>query len=312
MKILDLGCGATKEKGAIGVEILPLEGVDLIADLSKPPYPFRSNSFDVFYFNDVIEHLPNTIATMEEVYRLARPDARVLIRVVNWNSHYTAMDPTHVRAFTENSFDFFGKRVGRSYYTQARFDVERVGYQFNVQVKRVLRSKRLMKFLSFYLNNILEGLNFELRAIKDDTKSQLSEEKDWANLFAVLRCPHCVVRDAQNPESDSGRLELFQGCWLVCQEDGCGRKYPVFAGLPFMLRTEGERWMDVPAQDLPVPPPGKGERIQASSNVLRGSYSDSVEIRSWKLRRRHVVMIALLAGVGLGYAIAQIVQRILR
>lgn len=272
-RILDLGCGARKEKGAIGVEILPLEGVDLIADLRKPPYPFQSNSFDVFYFNDVIEHLPNTIATMEEVYRLARPDARVFIRVVNWNSHYTAMDPTHVKAFTENSFDFFGKRVGRSYYTQARFDVERIRYIFNAQVKRVLRSKRLMKFLSFYLCNILQGLNFELRAVKKDSIIEGCLESDQNNVFNILRCPHCVAGGSRKQGDDPGRLDLFQDSWLVCQEENCERKYPVYDGLPIMLLREAEGWRSVPLIDLPASLPDEiGRRFQAIniSNSIKG------------------------------------------
>ncbi|GAI02543.1 unnamed protein product, partial [marine sediment metagenome] len=50
-----------------------------------------------------------------------------------------------------------------------------------------------------------------------------------------------------NPVSDlwqhgdgPGRLDLFQGCWLVCQEEGCGQKYAVYDGLPIMLRQEAE------------------------------------------------------------------------
>jgi SAM-dependent methyltransferase len=165
-RILDLGCGNAKVEGAVGVEITALSGVDVIADLSHFPYPFADNTFDEIHMLDVIEHIPNTIRVMEEIWRMAVPDAHVFIRVVNWNHRYTAMDPTHVRAFTENSFDFFGKRAGRSYYTQARFDVERVEHFFNPRVARRLRSRRLMRFLSDYLCNILQGLKFDLRVRK--------------------------------------------------------------------------------------------------------------------------------------------------
>ena len=166
MRILDLGCGMAKVNGAVGVDIVVLPGVDVIADLRKFPYPFADNSFDEVYMLDVIEHLPDTIRVMEEVYRIVRPNARVLIRVVNWNHRYTAMDPTHARAFTENTFDFFGKRVSRSYYTHARFSVERVDYIFDRRVQRWVHNRRLMKFLSDYLCNVLQGLNFELRVLK--------------------------------------------------------------------------------------------------------------------------------------------------
>jgi SAM-dependent methyltransferase len=166
MRVLDLGCGTSKVKNAIGVDIVPLSGVDVVADASSLPYPFADCAFDEIHMMDIIEHLPDTVAVMEEIYRIASPNARVFVRVVNWNHRYAAMDPTHVRQFTEGSFDFFGKRVGRSYYTRARFDVVQVKYIFDKKVQRWLRSRRIMKFLSDYLCNILQGLEFELRVVK--------------------------------------------------------------------------------------------------------------------------------------------------
>jgi len=167
MRRLDLGCGRAKVQGAIGVDRVRLQGVDVQGDLARLPFPFRDNSFEEIYLNDIIEHLPDTLKVMEEIHRIIVPGGRVFIRVVNWNHRYTAMDPTHLRAFTENSFDFFGKRTQRSYYTPARFDVVSVAYIFDPKVKRVLRSRRVMKFLSHYLCNILQGLKFELRAVKE-------------------------------------------------------------------------------------------------------------------------------------------------
>ncbi|MBN1887080.1 MAG: methyltransferase domain-containing protein [Thermoflexales bacterium] len=167
MRILDLGCGTAKVEGAIGIDIVPLAGVDVIANVAEYPYAFSDNSFEVIYLNDIIEHLPDTIATMEEIYRIARPNAQIYIRTANWNHRYAVMDPTHVKLFTENSFDFFGKRTGRSYYTHARFDVVQVEHVYDPVARRYLRSRRLMKFVSNYLCNVLQGLKFELRTIKD-------------------------------------------------------------------------------------------------------------------------------------------------
>lgn len=275
MRILDLGCGTAKEKGTIGADIVPLPDVDVIANLAEYPYPFADNSFDDIYLNDVIEHLPDTIATMEEIYRIARPDARVFIRVVNWNSHYTAMDPTHVKAFTENSFDFFGKRVGRSYYSHARFDVVRVDYQYSARAKKHFRSERLMKFLSFYLCNVLEGLNFELRVVKDVDTTENHMGDDISDFFSILRCPHCVGGKPGKQEDDPGRLELSQDCWLVCQEEGCERRYPVYDSLPIMLREEAEKWINISVKDLPVPPPGKLKRIPVNIPSAEPCAADS-------------------------------------
>ena len=166
MKILDLGCGTAKVPGAIGLDKVRLDGVDVVHDLTQFPYPFEDNSFDVVYLNDVIEHLPDTIGTMEEVYRLCKHRAKVFVRVVNWNSRYAWADPTHVKAFTEMSFDFFGSREGRKYYTEARFTVFHKKYQYSSLAVQFI-PPQYRKFASDYLCNVLEGLLFELMVEKN-------------------------------------------------------------------------------------------------------------------------------------------------
>lgn len=83
----------------------------MITDMSHLPLPFIDNSFDEIHLNDVLEQMPDVISFMEEIYRIGRPNSKVTIRVVIWNSHYAAMDPTHLLALTKGSFDFFGGQV---------------------------------------------------------------------------------------------------------------------------------------------------------------------------------------------------------
>lgn len=44
--ILDVGCGPNKTPGAVGIDALPLEGVDVVHNLNQFPYPFESNHFE--------------------------------------------------------------------------------------------------------------------------------------------------------------------------------------------------------------------------------------------------------------------------
>ncbi len=67
-------------------------------------------------------------------------------------------------------------------------------------------------------------------------------------LLEILRCPACV-------QENEGLLQLTHNTWLVCQEPGCGRKYPIREEIPVMLIEEGDKWVRVAAADLPVPPP---------------------------------------------------------
>jgi len=73
----------------------------------------------------------------------------------------------------------------------------------------------------------------------------------------LLRCPHCVSGETRKPGNDPGQLVLTHDCWLVCQEADCGRKYPIRDDIPVMLPSEGDKWIDVSVDDLPVPPPAE-------------------------------------------------------
>ena len=67
-------------------------------------------------------------------------------------------------------------------------------------------------------------------------------------LLEILRCPNCVS------EKD-GMLQLYKDAWLICQD--CKRKYPIVDDIPVMLIDEGDKWIQTPEGQLPVPPPSK-------------------------------------------------------
>ncbi len=68
------------------------------------------------------------------------------------------------------------------------------------------------------------------------------------DLLEILRCPACV-------REKEGLLKLEHDTWLVCQD--CDRKYPIRDDIPVMLIEEGDKWISVSVEDLPVPPPEK-------------------------------------------------------
>ena len=48
--LLDLGCGKSKRSGAIGVDIIESEVVDVVHDLNEYPYPFADDEFNDILF----------------------------------------------------------------------------------------------------------------------------------------------------------------------------------------------------------------------------------------------------------------------
>jgi uncharacterized protein len=72
-------------------------------------------------------------------------------------------------------------------------------------------------------------------------------------LLEILRCPVAVhYKDKGN---DPGKLRLVKNTWLVC--DDSGYKYPIRDGIPVMLVSEGEKWLNTTEDSLPVPPPAE-------------------------------------------------------
>jgi predicted SAM-dependent methyltransferase len=104
---LDIGCGGQKKAGFIGVDILNLEGVDIVHDLTIFPYPFEDNSVDEIYMDNVLEHLPNPMKVVEEIWRISKKGTKITIAVPYFRSHYAFIDPTHMNYFGVNWFNYF-------------------------------------------------------------------------------------------------------------------------------------------------------------------------------------------------------------
>ena len=105
-RVLDIGCGRKKLPGAVGLDRLPLPGVDVVADLDSG-LPFPEHSFDAVSANQVLEHVGDLVALVHEVHRVLRPGGILVAHVPYFRSAWAHIDPTHVRCFTINSMDYF-------------------------------------------------------------------------------------------------------------------------------------------------------------------------------------------------------------
>src|SRR5687768_13421431 len=98
---LHLGCGNVIKPGYTNVDISPLPGVDVVANLAEFPWPFADGAAEVIELHNILEHLPDTFKTLEEIHRISAPGARVLITVPYYNSIDFGSDPTHLHAFSQ-------------------------------------------------------------------------------------------------------------------------------------------------------------------------------------------------------------------
>jgi ubiquinone/menaquinone biosynthesis C-methylase UbiE len=86
IKRINLGCGTNIKKGYINVDTEDYEGVDIIHDLNKYPYPFKDNSVDEVYMEHVLEHLEDQGKTIEEIYRILKKKGSFILIYPFWNS----------------------------------------------------------------------------------------------------------------------------------------------------------------------------------------------------------------------------------
>ena len=61
------------------------EGVDVVHDLEKFPYPFPDNHFDYIYARGSIEHLGDFLGTIKEIHRILKPNGTVYIYVPHFS-----------------------------------------------------------------------------------------------------------------------------------------------------------------------------------------------------------------------------------
>jgi SAM-dependent methyltransferase len=98
--ILDLGCGPYRKlDGAVGVDIRPAAHVDILHDLNVYPYPFEDNRFEHIEMSHILEHILHPARMMEEVHRIARPDATVRVVTPHYTSQLSYGDLTHYHHF---------------------------------------------------------------------------------------------------------------------------------------------------------------------------------------------------------------------
>ena len=122
MKKLNLGSGLKPEKGYINVDFVKREGVDVIHNLEKFPYPFKDNEFDEVLVDNVLEHLEDTIKVMEELHRISKHNGIIKIIVPHYSSCGAFNHLTHKRYFGSSTFDSLEEDRWQ-YYTKVRFKI---------------------------------------------------------------------------------------------------------------------------------------------------------------------------------------------
>jgi SAM-dependent methyltransferase len=181
-KTLDVGCGLNKYPGAIGMDHNPRTNADVIHNLGDVPYPFSNDEFALIICSHVVEHVPDVMTLMTELYRITKPGGRIKIVVPHYSNPDWATDPTHRNHLNSYSFNcFVEERQLFPFYTEVKLKPIRtyvslanlwraLGLEFIVNLDQRWPAFRFTrKFWEFYLSTIFRGkeLQFEFEVAKD-------------------------------------------------------------------------------------------------------------------------------------------------
>ena len=139
---LYLGCGKDIKKDYVNLDIVKLPGVDVVHNLDKYPWPFKDNTFKEVYCFNVLEHLESIIKPMEEIHRISKDKARIIITVPISPGIGAHADPTHKSFYSFLTFNYFRPEDYLNYYSKARFKI----------IKRKIVFHQYLKPLTWFFN----------------------------------------------------------------------------------------------------------------------------------------------------------------
>ncbi|MGH2619335.1 MAG: class I SAM-dependent methyltransferase [Anaerolineales bacterium] len=160
---LDLGCGQNKAEGFTGVDIWEGEGVDVVHDLLKFPWPFKPESVGQVHSSHFLEHVPGRLRFqfMDELHRILAEGAEATFIVPYYASMRAVQDPTHEwPPICEASFLYFNREWRAAnkldhYPVNCDFDFS---YSYNVENIWMTRNDELRSYAFRHYWNAINDL----------------------------------------------------------------------------------------------------------------------------------------------------------
>ncbi|MBN3926053.1 MAG: methyltransferase domain-containing protein [Nostoc sp. NMS4] len=219
---VDIGCGIHKPKDFIGVDIAPGVGVDIVADLSKE-FPFPDSSVDELRAHDIIEHLYDRIHTMNEIWRVCKPGAKVDIRVPSTDGRGAFQDPTHISFWNINSFLYYCSEfpayieLCKRYGFQGEFKAVKLEHEESPDgVIHVMAELFVVKSASNLSQNYLPITQEYQQEIQKEFAPEVNVNVQEQEIFSKLYTS--IKQYQQEPNSRTAIANLRQARHQIAQE----------------------------------------------------------------------------------------------
>lgn len=202
---IDIGCGANKKLGTVGIDIQDLPGVDYVLDLKTELLPFPDASVEYVYSNHFFEHLPDPTRLFAEISRVAQDGAQLEF----WTP-YAFSNPAfiidHKCFFNEDHYmhicvwhtDFWKKIL------KARWILKEFHYIIEPEVLVDLYSNKMdLDFALRYYKNVVK----EFCTYMEVQRKDHVEIPEIKRTFSLNRGGHKYIIKSLTKASDSNKLD---------------------------------------------------------------------------------------------------------
>lgn len=145
---IELGCGPLKRNpDSIGIDMLPIPGVDIVHNLEEGLAFIPDNSVDEISSFHVMEHISSFETLMREIHRILKINGIHKVTVPHFSNPHYYSDYTHKRFFGLYTFDYFcpksEQKLNRKvpdFYTDFHFKVldRKFAFKRNLSPRNIL------------------------------------------------------------------------------------------------------------------------------------------------------------------------------
>jgi SAM-dependent methyltransferase len=184
MKKLNIGAGVTYIPGFINIDFD--QKADISIDLGKDKLPFETSSIDLIFSYHTLEHIPDYLFALSEIYRVLKPGGIFLLGVPYVTlTKYNLVNPYHLHNFNEHSFDFFDSSKLKGSAVEANpTSFKNIYHKHHYIGVFNLLPFPLNQMARNHLFNVVRKIDFGLCAIKNETTDViLPQKKELKKLF---------------------------------------------------------------------------------------------------------------------------------
>ena len=174
---LNLGCGHDLKPGFVNVDTWC---GDQRHDLNVKPWPWADNAIAEILLHNVLEHLPDTVSVMKEIYRVCHDGGLVHIAVPHPRHDDFINDPTHCSPITIGMMQSFSKRNNRATAKDANnplalihnvdFEMDRECFVIEKRWMARVESREItekdLRDAILTCNNVVKQIEMTLRVVK--------------------------------------------------------------------------------------------------------------------------------------------------